>query len=233
MYSIRGQYDIDQVKVAVENSRSYSAALRVLGYEPHGKRHYEFTALVKELGINTDHFSRFGPRAAPKATEELLVENSPRRVTAHRLRRALIEIGREVRCAHCKVRDTYNNRPITLEIDHINENPLDNRRENLRFLCPNCHSQITASNNDSRRARCACGANKSRDSTQCHRCHYLAVRSGIIKISSHRDKIEWPEQRELVQMIAESNYSETSRNLGVSVAAIKKRLAKMSQLHPE
>ena len=32
---------------------------------------------------------------------------------------------------------------LTLDVDHINENWLDDRLENLRFLCPNCHSQFS------------------------------------------------------------------------------------------
>jgi len=46
-------------------------------------------------------------------------------------------------CSICKLKDSWNNKPITLQLDHINGINNDNRLSNLRFLCPNCHSQTT------------------------------------------------------------------------------------------
>lgn len=42
-------------------------------------------------------------------------------------------------CNHCSISE-WKNKPITLEIDHINGINDDNRRENLEAICPNCHS---------------------------------------------------------------------------------------------
>jgi 5-methylcytosine-specific restriction endonuclease McrA len=43
-------------------------------------------------------------------------------------------------CFICKL-DSWNGSPITLEVDHIDGNASNNLPENLRLLCPNCHSQ--------------------------------------------------------------------------------------------
>jgi hypothetical protein len=32
-------------------------------------------------------------------------------------------------------------KPITLHVDHVNGDPSNDRPENVRLLCPNCHSQ--------------------------------------------------------------------------------------------
>lgn len=58
------------------------------------------------------------------------------------LKKKLIEEGYiENVCVECGNEGEWNNKPITLELDHINGDRFDNRLENLRILCPNCHSQ--------------------------------------------------------------------------------------------
>ncbi len=44
------------------------------------------------------------------------------------------------KCSCCEISE-WNNNPISLEIDHIDGNPYNDNHNNLRFICPNCHSQ--------------------------------------------------------------------------------------------
>lgn len=46
-----------------------------------------------------------------------------------------------VACLWCGLSGSWQGKPMTLELDHINGDRDDNRLQNLRFLCPNCHSQ--------------------------------------------------------------------------------------------
>lgn len=45
------------------------------------------------------------------------------------------------KCSECGISDTYNNKPITLQCDHIDGDSDNNVLTNVRLLCPNCHSQ--------------------------------------------------------------------------------------------
>lgn len=49
-------------------------------------------------------------------------------------------INQKNECWRCGIIE-WQNKPITLELDHINGNSDDNQENNLQILCPNCHSQ--------------------------------------------------------------------------------------------
>jgi len=47
----------------------------------------------------------------------------------------------EYKCVKCGLTDSWMGSSIVLDLDHINGDNTNNSLDNLRFLCPNCHSQ--------------------------------------------------------------------------------------------
>jgi hypothetical protein len=107
--------------------------IRQFGIRPAGGSHSHISRRIKALGLDTSHFTGQGNNAGKnlprKKAEEFLIRLPPssRRIEARYLRRSLIEIGREYCCE--------------LHVDHRDGDSLNRVAENLRFLCPNCHSQ--------------------------------------------------------------------------------------------
>lgn len=145
------KYTVEILKPIFEKSFSYAEVLRRLGLKQTGGSQTPIKRLARDFAINTEHFlgqtrnqgdaHRGGPKK--KIASGILVLRDPlaRYEDAFRLRRAMIETGIPYSCAHCGLGAVWNSKTLMLTIDHINGHRYDNRQENLRFLCPNCHSQ--------------------------------------------------------------------------------------------
>lgn len=77
------------------------------------------------------------PRSCGRPITELLDAGGSRTHIKHRLLRAGLL---QNRCSECGITE-WLGEPLTVQIDHINGLNDDYRLENLRMLCPNCHSQ--------------------------------------------------------------------------------------------
>lgn len=142
------KYTKEKLEPLVRDSISVAEVLRKLGRKQCGGVATNLSKKIKKLGIDTSHFlgqkANSGSRhkGGSKRTwqEVLVVSKTDRREKAVSLRRALVESGREYKCEECGVCD-WNDKELVLQVDHKDNNWLDNRPENLQFLCPNCHSQ--------------------------------------------------------------------------------------------
>lgn len=127
----------------IQNSNSYAECCRKLGYSDKGSHGSEaIKKRCKELNIQISHFNQSGNSNSKRYNlDDILVENSTYANITRLKIRLVAEKKLEYKCAICGNEGVWNNQPLSLQLDHINGKHLDHRLENLRFLCPNCHSQ--------------------------------------------------------------------------------------------
>jgi hypothetical protein len=132
----------------VNNSNTLADILRHFELHVGAGNYPTLKRRIKEDGIDISHItlglSNRKGRTFPKEQKpvhEYLVKGECR-ISGTKLKKKLFTSGLlKDSCAECGLGNEWNGKTISLTIDHINGDSSDNRLDNLRILCPNCHSQ--------------------------------------------------------------------------------------------
>lgn len=137
----------EDFKKIVEQANSYSNCLRALGLGTKGGSSTDILKKrINELNLSVEHFGKLKKQSvyAKYTLDEILVKNSSY-ANIQSLKARLVREGRlEYKCANCGNTGEWMGKKLVLQLDHINGINNDHRIENLRFLCPNCHSQTNS-----------------------------------------------------------------------------------------
>lgn len=139
------KYTQQQLQDAAENSTSVSEVVRKLrGENKSGSFNTHIKSRLLYFNIDISHFLgqaylRGKTSNRKRSFTDILTYGRVEHGAV--LKRALLESGVPYKCNECDLLGVWNNKPITLQVDHIVGNRQDNRPVNLRFMCPNCHSQ--------------------------------------------------------------------------------------------
>lgn len=216
------QINDKEFKGLIKKSNSYSDVLRALGLNTKGGSSTDILKKrIRELNCSISHFNKNTktPSNIKYSLDEILVENSTY-TNIERLKERLIRENRlEYKCAICGNIGIWNGQKLTLQLDHINGIHNDHRIENLRFLCPNCHSATetyagkNVKHNKKKYLCIDCGKEISKTALRCVNCAKIALR-----------KVERPSLEQLKDDLKHFPCTKVGKKYNVSDTTIKKWL---------
>ncbi len=116
-----------------------------LGLSKRGSTYKTIEKYINRYNISTDHLATGSThptrinRTKKITTSELLADNTT--YSSSVKKRVIEENLIDYVCQSCGNVGMWQNHQLVLQLDHIDGNPHNNQLGNLRFLCPNCHSQ--------------------------------------------------------------------------------------------
>lgn len=217
--NVKWAYTVEKLKEAIEISSSLSEVIRYLGLCHSSTTYKTIKNRIQSLNINLDHWPKH--KREFKASKDIddIISNKVSYTHTHNLKNKLLKQGLLInKCSVCGI-DSWMNKSISLQLDHINGIKLDNSLENLRLLCPNCHSQTTNYSGKKNKGKAkkyfckTCGIQTSFKKDACLKC-----------VRKSEEKIVWPSTEYLLEQIKTKSYLQLGRELGVSDNAIRNRI---------
>ena len=135
----------EELQLIINNSNSFS---QILGKINLSKScgHYRKLLSQRMESLDTSNFiknqqttNKFANNRKKYPLDKLFCENSLADIKTIKYR--YISLYPQTECQICGLKCLWNNKILNLHLDHINGINSDNRLENLRWICPNCHSQ--------------------------------------------------------------------------------------------
>ena len=134
------EFDIEYIKTIVLESNSFSEVLRKLELSKSGAMVKYLKEYLIELNISIEDFGKNNVKTI-RTIDNIFIQNS--NVDQKTLRKWYFK-GKytDYKCSICGQEPVWQEKPLTLILDHINGCNSDDRIENLRWVCPNCNQQL-------------------------------------------------------------------------------------------
>ncbi|MBI2070561.1 MAG: HNH endonuclease [Elusimicrobia bacterium] len=140
------KWDLAKLQSTVENSTSVAQVIKKLGLLPAGGNYVQLKKYIRVFRLNISHFKGHAWNKGMRGTgrphsplEAILVKGNS--YQSFKLKKRLLAAGlKPAHCEQCGWAQKNAEGYLPLELDHINGDRFDNRLQNLRVLCPNCHS---------------------------------------------------------------------------------------------
>lgn len=222
--AIIDKFSKEELEQMVQESVSYRELAKKIGYVSIGNNGDTIKSRLEKYGISTEHFTGLARDKQVRNVDNIFCKESTASQSV--LRRWYIEGNyTEYKCAICGLPPFWNDKPLTLTLDHIDGDNKNNELSNLRWICPNCDRQLPTFAGRNPKARQSYICDNPKTKNFCVDCgvEITPQADRCIECSrKNRQIVERPTKEVLYEELCNSSFLAVGRKYGVSDNAIRK-----------